>query len=1014
MRVKAQRFGQGRSTDEEARAQRSHSASLHTVCISATLLLVTVVTVVSAAAAAGTVQAAPLAGIPSSASCAVLSGVDPTATNGKDWGRTIMPGHNARGGWFGVDVCSNGTNSVATNGASVSCDRVPSNWKRTGCAPGRPSSDGYGWTFQCVELVVRFAAWAYGDSPGGWGRSGWGNAPDLWLPVNHPSDFVMYPNGSSQAPVPGDILVWGSLDSAGRPWPAGPDGAHGGHIGVVAAVRDGMIITAEQNVKWGSEDHPSDTLALTHVGSRWIVSGSTQHETTLPTYRWRRTMGLARATYGWLHSTHKGGVKPVSTPAPTHTSSTPPANTPTPQPSVNFMPHQAPGGLPTLAPAAVVTSGGTLADLVWSTSDLFDGQAPVNTPRADVRSLGAPPQARLIVGQDPATVALPDGRRYTYVVGTDGNLYVARTAPQTLGVFWFAHGAPAGVTLQPTLSATTFADGMAVAALGSDGNLWWRAGPIGQLGDWMPLERPDGVTLVGSFAIAGMPGTGAPLVLALGTDGTLYQRVWQPPLYNDDGSMALPAGWSNWYAPHAQPKDLHLSGRLVVVPEVAGDHDTIGSWPDTPLDVVALDASKHLWMLRLSATTGWTAQSVALPADGKPLSALLAGAAIPEATSAAQPAASPPAATALLHLYARAEGVTYLGAIAIPLQKNASMPAPKWTQLPAIPATVALSAGGVALALAPATSALVTASGTALVAGGTQDGTGVLTPQEVQSTAASATAGTGSTTATATATVTATAKRGDGWVTLGTATAAPTFDDTLKAATLDSRWQTVGANMRVTTSADGARLTPAASSMAALLQSAQPGDAQLTVRLVLPARTSADVKAGLVLYLDDGDWVMLLLDGAGHVSLCPAAWQMTFPCQTTQVKASATQQGVWLQLVRQDAAFRGAFSLDGTSWQTIGHWVPTSAGEPAPTDANGATPQTTPSPTATATPGTTPGTTPTPSTGTTPAQPADLKVAPLAFDAWGVLVYSTGDRSRWPTFSSFSAGPAPVAPASQS
>ncbi|MGZ3639376.1 MAG: CHAP domain-containing protein, partial [Ktedonobacterales bacterium] len=415
MWVKAQRFGPrfrlGSSRNEGTLRRQPLRTAFRAACLSAALLLVTIIstTVVRGA------QAAPLAGVPSGASCAVLSGIDPTFTNGRDWGRTIMRGHNAPGGWFGVDVCSNGNNSALSNGSSVSCSRAPSNWKSAGCAPGHPTSDGYGWTFQCVELVVRFSAWAYGDSPGAWGRSGWGNAPDLWSPVNHPSDFVMYPNGSSQAPVPGDILVWGSVDSAGRPWPAGPDGAHGGHIAVVAAVRNGMVITAEQNVKWGSEDHPSDTLALTHVGSRWILSGSTQHETSLPTYRWQRTMGLSRATYGWLHSTHKGGVKPVSTPVPTHSPSS------TQQPSANSTPHQAPGGLPTLAPAAVVTSGGTLADLVWSTSDLFDGQAPADTPRADVRSLGAPTQSRLIVGQDPATVALPDGRRYTYVVGTDGN-----------------------------------------------------------------------------------------------------------------------------------------------------------------------------------------------------------------------------------------------------------------------------------------------------------------------------------------------------------------------------------------------------------------------------------------------------------------------------------------------------------------------------------------------------------------------------------------------------------------
>lgn len=1011
-RVKAQWVGHGRSEDDKPQLQRALSTALRTTCITVVLLLVTFASTLSVSVRSA--EAAPLASISSGASCAVLAGVDRTATNGSDWGRTILPGHNAPGGWFGVDVCSNGTNVVAPNGSNVSCDRVPSNWSRTGCAPGGATSDGYGLTFQCVELAIRFSAWAYGDSPAAWGP---GNAPDLWLPGNHPNDFVMYPNGSSQAPVAGDILVWGSIDRAGRPWPAGPDGAHGGHIGVVAAVRNGMVITAEENVKWGSQDHPTDMLALTHVGSGWVLSGSTEHETTLPTYRWLRTMGLARGTYGWLHSTHKGGVKPVTTPtptthAPTATPTPTPTTTPTPQPGANFTPHQAPGGLPALTPATVVTSGGTLADLVWSTTDLFDGQAPANTPRADVRSLGASSQSRLIVGQDPATVALPDGRRYTYVVGVDGNLYVARTAPHTLGVFWFAHGAPDGVTLQPATSATTFADGMAVAALGSDGNLWWRAGPVGQLGDWLPLGRPDNTTLTGSFTITGMPGTGAPLVLALGADGVIYERVWQPPLYNGDGSVELPAGWSNWYAPHAQPDGLQFSGRLLVVPELAGQHSMIGSWPDTSLDVFALDASKHLWMLRLSATSGWSSQSLALPANGKPLSALLAGVSVPADTSTAQsatssPTATPPAtppAASLLHVYARANGATYLSVVAIPAQSDAPLPAPVWKQLSAAPANVSPNAGGVALSLAPATSALVAASGHTLVAAGAHDGTSMLTPPAVQSTGALATPAPGSAPATST----------DPWVTLGAANAAPTFDDTLKATKLDDRWQTAGANMRVTTAADGTRLTPTTGSMAALLQSAQTGDAQMTVRLAMPARASSDVKAGLVLYLDDGDWVMLLLDGVGHVSLCPAAWQVAFPCQTKPVNAIAMQQGLYLRIVRQGTAFSGSFSLDGASWQTIGQWVPVYASASTANDTSGAIPTALPSPTATAKAGMTPTPmTSTSSTGAKPAQPQDLKVAPLAFGAWGVVAYSTGDMSRWPTFSSFTSEPASAASPSQ-
>ncbi len=201
------------------------------------VLLATVTTALVAVHSVNADPSIPL--LSPSSSCATLAGADRTATNGSTWGATVLPGFGQPGGWFGVPVCANGINPVSEDGSSVSCDRIPSNWTRTGCAPGQPTGDGFGWTFQCPELIVRFSAWAFGDSPSEWGRSGWGNAPDLWLPVNHPSDFVMYPNGSTVAPVPGDILIWGSLNSKGQPWPAGPGGEHGGHIAVVAAVTNG-------------------------------------------------------------------------------------------------------------------------------------------------------------------------------------------------------------------------------------------------------------------------------------------------------------------------------------------------------------------------------------------------------------------------------------------------------------------------------------------------------------------------------------------------------------------------------------------------------------------------------------------------------------------------------------------------------------------------------------------------------------------------------------------------------
>jgi len=951
-------------------------------------------------------------GIAANASCGQLANADYTATNGGDWGRTILAGHNAPGGWFGVDVCSNGTNTAAPNGSNVSCDRVPSNWNASGCAPGQPSNDGYGWTFQCVELILRFAAWAFGDNPGAWGHQG-GNAPDIWLPVNHPSDYIMYPNGSATAPVAGDILVWGSVDGNGNPWPAGPDGQHGGHIGVVAAVHNGVVTTAEQNVKWGSQDHPSDTLALTSVGGRWILSGSTAHETTLPTYRWLRTMGRSRATYGWLHSTKNNGVFPSTggsgsvrvTPGPTKTPST-----------------QNPGGLPALTPAIVVSASGALADLVWSTPAYFAD--PANSAgatssqaqaQATLRSLGAPPGVRLRSAQTAASASLANGVRYTYAIGTDGQLYAAQTSPSTLGVFWAALGAPTGVQLVGSPAASLIGAGVVVAALGSDGQLWLRRGAPDTLGAWEALGHPTATTLAGGFAVAGAPGLGDPLLLTIGANGALYERLWQEATLNADGSVAIPATWSDWTAIALPTKSdgaaPQLVGALIAAAETPSAEHFLGSWPDTPLDLFALDANGALWRLRsTSATQPWaisqiTQTSGAATAKTPQLTMLLGGAAIADpattsqtggstvttnttgaqaspatttgattsatATTTASPAKTPPEPTAL-HIYATTAMGAYL--IAIPPAPSKGTPkSPTWTALAATPATGVTQVMGAALQLAPGLSGLVMAQGDQAFVGGVTDATALLLPNgaAAQPSATSAT---------------------PAWYSLGHVAPPVSFADSFTGLALDSRWTPTDPAARTAASKRGLVLTPSASSaqgasdMAALTQLGQPGDGAVSAR-VTPGKTGA---AGLVMYLDANDWVTLLANDNGNVTFCAMAWQQEAPC-AKQTAALATDGSLWLRITRVGAAYTASASADGQTWATVGVWTPTWPGaiKHHTSSANA---------------------TPTKTVHAAPAKPVSLvadspdgSIAPLAFTSCGVMVAGTGASSDGATFASFAA-----------
>ena len=522
-------------------------------------------------------------------------------------------------------------NQVAPGGANVSCDRTPANFAATGCAPGSATSDGYGLTFQCVELVARFAAWAFGSSPGAWH----GDAPYLWLNGHHPASFSAFANGGTRAPVPGDILVWGTLDSHGRPWPAGPAG---GHVAVVSAVGSGWISFVEENMLGQHGNIPKETTTLTKSGGHWTIG---------------RTYGTngGRALYGWLHST----ATAASPPDPAPPSPPPPAPataTATATPQITA---------PSLAQGVVVTGAGALAQLVWS--DTHTPYRPATSgrtkatggasPSARVESLGAPPGVSLAPNQTPAVVTLPTGERYSFVRGQNGRLYAAYTTPNAPGALWQALGAPPKASL--TSAATALWDGanVVVGALGSDGALWTRSGPAGMLDGWVSLGYPANTTFQGTPALTRAPRSSDVgwLALATGQDGALYEADWSttpPPSSSTSTATSQPSsqspaqtpGWSAW-APVAAP-DLtaSLTGALLVIPEpqpatesqMASAAPTIGT-----VVTLAMDATGHLWLLRRAKMDQpWQARAISLP-DG---SDTLLSAALTPAASKSQGAAA--------------------------------------------------------------------------------------------------------------------------------------------------------------------------------------------------------------------------------------------------------------------------------------------------------------------------------------------------------------------------------------
>ncbi len=157
----------------------------------------TVVARVLAAAAAGLVV--PLT-LPSTAGAYVA------------WGTVLVPSSQ----WVSPEVAELGDLNVYSNGTG-----------------GQDQSDPYGLAYECVELAQRYAAVRYGEQkvwPISAAYQMWAAAPSLQIP------FQQLPNGGSQPPQTGDLLIFDHVAAA--PF---------GHVAVVADTGPGYVDIVEQN-----------------------------------------------------------------------------------------------------------------------------------------------------------------------------------------------------------------------------------------------------------------------------------------------------------------------------------------------------------------------------------------------------------------------------------------------------------------------------------------------------------------------------------------------------------------------------------------------------------------------------------------------------------------------------------------------------------------------------------------------------------------------------------------------
>jgi hypothetical protein len=843
--------------------------TLLTVCL-AVLLIVPL-------SAASSAMAVPW--LPSNASCARLARTDPTATNGAYWGSTILPGFGASGGWFGVPVCANGANQMAPGGANISCDRVPTDFRATGCAPGGVTDDGYGWSFQCVELVIRFSAWAFDAPPSAWH----GDAQYLWLSVNHPASFTPNDSGGAVAPVPGDILVWGGVDSHGRPWPASPAG---GHVAVVAATGPDWITFVEENVLGRNGDIPEETTSLTQRDGHWSIG-----------HTYAQTGG--RVIYGWLHETGNSG----------HISGSRPASSAGSAPSAGAR-------LPSLSRGVTVTSAGALAQLVWS--DTHTAQRPISapsaaTPSALAESLGAPPGVSLSPDQTPVAIALPGDARYVFARGENGRLYAVYTpgaaisSPIAADILWQDLAAPTGLTVKSGAAALWDGRDIIVAAVASDNAVWARIGPPGALGAWVNLGKPD-VTgskgFQGAPALARAPGAQRAatqwITLALGLDGKLYEA---------DGQANSGVTWETW-AP--------LNTSAVIAP-MAGAPLAFSESTSGATDAVIADENGALWLLRQTAVgQPWLAEHVALPdasatlmaatlgsaASGKPT--LLVYVTDPHITAATAPASSASPANAIL-------------VSQVPLNATRQTTAVNWSLLGYLPssadATSSAASLPVALDLGAGQRAILFAKGSEVSLTGDPAAINLLTPGAPSSPTADA-----QTTSEASAPAPV---AGAGTVLLGPVAPASSFGDAFLGPSLDSRWVGSSGTLSAASVARGAlTLTMATPSQSATItQGAPAGDFTTTVQVIPDPswRASDSAQASLTLALDSWNSVTLSLRANGSVVFCPVAAGKAQACDIAAAPA-IEQTGVRLRVTQSGDAIRGEANLTGSRWTLVGTW----------------------------------------------------------------------------------------------
>ncbi|HEY6470103.1 MAG TPA: CHAP domain-containing protein [Candidatus Dormibacteraeota bacterium] len=148
-----------------------------------------------------------------------------------------------------------------TNCSNLTAYGNGSGFENVGCGP--PNGCEFGPEFQCEELAIRYAYYAWGEPKNWYAYGATGGANTMWQAgPNLPVPLAQFANGAGTPPMQGDLMIF-APGWLGSYW----DGS--GHVAVVRDVGPGYVDVVEQNAT------ASGTDRFPLSGSRVTANGYT-------------------------------------------------------------------------------------------------------------------------------------------------------------------------------------------------------------------------------------------------------------------------------------------------------------------------------------------------------------------------------------------------------------------------------------------------------------------------------------------------------------------------------------------------------------------------------------------------------------------------------------------------------------------------------------------------------------------------------------------------------------------